>query len=587
MLELHASKRRPCRSEGRGCWRQHLLTRLREGQSHEADGRPPRSPNVRGLNLVSPPELPGGAAATRSPPASCPEDPQGWSRVRPSSLPTWISAPSCRGTRARAALGDPLGGPDRRFPARATAGSSTSRRSPIGSRSPEYDSRRQQNWRTPGRYRSPPSRWAATPWSGIAGADVDHHYLRGISGGSGPGRRRAGGPDRRLQEDRQHGLLLSSPTWKITERLDDRRAVAARRVTGAATPIGRSREGPTPAGERSPSRGLGGYSLRSAPSMCLGPTWRATGRSLGRPGGMPPVEVLPGQPRQCPHCSVQIIVAGPRGEFPARRGRSRWRDGDIARDLSVVDVVGRRGGARHRRRRGHRLDVPGDRQRGASCGGQEADASKHGVQPAVAPGSRASTAGVSGPEGTCRVVSYSARSLLASRPVVDSSGRRGGPTREDARDERDPGGGRVLRIGSSTPQGTSPRTTIPSRMTHGAAFHRGRPRCRRRLGANLVHGPTPGRWLVGFSSRSTRTGRDRMGRPPSRVPRPRRWPPNRSRVRASGSYQRRGWQAEPAGRPPRASRAALRVANSTLLEPEGDRRAGAKEMIRRAVAVIS
>jgi hypothetical protein len=32
MLELHASKRRPCSSEGRGCWRQHLLTRLREGR---------------------------------------------------------------------------------------------------------------------------------------------------------------------------------------------------------------------------------------------------------------------------------------------------------------------------------------------------------------------------------------------------------------------------------------------------------------------------------------------------------------------------------------------------------------------------
>src|SRR6516225_11741504 len=25
MLELHASKRRPCSSEGRGCWRQHIL----------------------------------------------------------------------------------------------------------------------------------------------------------------------------------------------------------------------------------------------------------------------------------------------------------------------------------------------------------------------------------------------------------------------------------------------------------------------------------------------------------------------------------------------------------------------------------
>src|SRR4051812_14495055 len=28
MLELHASKWRPCSSEGRGCWQQHLLTRL-------------------------------------------------------------------------------------------------------------------------------------------------------------------------------------------------------------------------------------------------------------------------------------------------------------------------------------------------------------------------------------------------------------------------------------------------------------------------------------------------------------------------------------------------------------------------------
>src|SRR4051794_26086532 len=30
MLELHASKWRPCSSEGRGCWQQHLLTRLSE-----------------------------------------------------------------------------------------------------------------------------------------------------------------------------------------------------------------------------------------------------------------------------------------------------------------------------------------------------------------------------------------------------------------------------------------------------------------------------------------------------------------------------------------------------------------------------
>src|SRR3954447_15225473 len=32
MLELHASKWRPCSFEGRGCWQQHLLTRLREGR---------------------------------------------------------------------------------------------------------------------------------------------------------------------------------------------------------------------------------------------------------------------------------------------------------------------------------------------------------------------------------------------------------------------------------------------------------------------------------------------------------------------------------------------------------------------------
>ena len=35
MLELHASKWRPCSSEGRGCWQQHLLTRLSQGQIME------------------------------------------------------------------------------------------------------------------------------------------------------------------------------------------------------------------------------------------------------------------------------------------------------------------------------------------------------------------------------------------------------------------------------------------------------------------------------------------------------------------------------------------------------------------------
>src|SRR4051794_33471364 len=39
MLELHASKWRPCSSEGRGCWKQHLLTRLSEPR-HARGARP-------------------------------------------------------------------------------------------------------------------------------------------------------------------------------------------------------------------------------------------------------------------------------------------------------------------------------------------------------------------------------------------------------------------------------------------------------------------------------------------------------------------------------------------------------------------
>jgi hypothetical protein len=35
MLELHASKWRPCSSEGRGCWQQHLLTRHKGSVLHE------------------------------------------------------------------------------------------------------------------------------------------------------------------------------------------------------------------------------------------------------------------------------------------------------------------------------------------------------------------------------------------------------------------------------------------------------------------------------------------------------------------------------------------------------------------------
>src|SRR3954447_23650685 len=34
MLELHASKWRPFSSEGRGCWQQHLLTRLSQGRDY-------------------------------------------------------------------------------------------------------------------------------------------------------------------------------------------------------------------------------------------------------------------------------------------------------------------------------------------------------------------------------------------------------------------------------------------------------------------------------------------------------------------------------------------------------------------------
>src|SRR3954447_20458917 len=40
MLELHASKWRPCSSEGRGCWQQHLLTRLLTPQ-HQGSCRLP------------------------------------------------------------------------------------------------------------------------------------------------------------------------------------------------------------------------------------------------------------------------------------------------------------------------------------------------------------------------------------------------------------------------------------------------------------------------------------------------------------------------------------------------------------------
>src|SRR3954453_16459558 len=68
MLELHASKWRPCSSEGRGCWQQHLLTRLLTPLYGPREGTTPAS-RLPGLLEIPRPYryLPGTASKPRSP----------------------------------------------------------------------------------------------------------------------------------------------------------------------------------------------------------------------------------------------------------------------------------------------------------------------------------------------------------------------------------------------------------------------------------------------------------------------------------------------------------------------------------------
>src|SRR6516164_9921915 len=115
MLELHASKRRPCSSEGRGCWRQHLLV----------CSFPASSPYWRQRREES---------------CSPPEAPTSWVRLLPPARAEGIGT-SCGPDRSSQGSPGPRssGGDSRRPRRRTSPGSllvSSTRRSPVSTPAP-------------------------------------------------------------------------------------------------------------------------------------------------------------------------------------------------------------------------------------------------------------------------------------------------------------------------------------------------------------------------------------------------------------------------------------------------------------------